>query len=111
AADKASFDSVTAQVGHGGVIFAENAADVETLAEETKAEREAAEKPPPLRAQLLQSRAKEGLAELSFPEPLSKYICSVLISCCMESKTRDGADEAIEEELRPLVDKKDLDAA
>eukprot|EP00439_Symbiodinium_sp_Y106_P008407 s4334_g1.t1 len=40
-----------------------------------------------------------------------KYICTVLISCCMESKTRDGADEAIEEELRPLVDKKDLDAA
>ncbi|CAE7260990.1 ILA [Symbiodinium sp. CCMP2592] len=111
AADKASFDSVTAQVGHGGVIFAENAADVETLAEETKAEREAAEKPPPLRAQLLQSRAKEGLGELSFPEPLSKYICAVLISCCMESKTRDGADEAIEEELRPIVDKKDLDAA
>eukprot|EP00439_Symbiodinium_sp_Y106_P003097 s50_g1.t1 len=65
-------------VGHGGVIFAENAADVETLAEETKAEREAAEKPPPLRAQLLQSRAKEGLTELSFPEPLSALTCAGL---------------------------------
>ncbi|CAE7713645.1 YEF3 [Symbiodinium sp. KB8] len=81
------------EVGHGGVIFAENAADVETLAEETKAEREAAEKPPPLRAQLLQSRAKEGLAELSFPEPLR----------ALESKTRDGADEAIEEERPPIA--------
>ena len=30
---------------------------------------------------------------------------SVLVSCCMESMTREAAEEAIEEELRPLVDK------
>lgn len=39
-----------------------------------------------------------------------KYMGSVLVSCCMESMTREGAEAAIEEELRALVEKKESSA-
>ena len=38
-----------------------------------------------------------------------KYIHSVVVSCCMESHTREAAEAALEEELRPVVDKPLLD--
>jgi len=107
AGDKSGFETVEALEGAAGVLFAQDANDIETLDSECKAADVAAR--PPLRPQLLQRRAKAEMP--SFPEPLRKYISFVLVSCCMESHTRQGAETAIEEELRPLVDKPVLERA
>lgn len=101
AGDKAGFETVEAQQGAAGVLFAQDANDIETLDSECKAADVAPR--PPLRPQLLQRRAQTEMPR--FAEPLRKYINSVLVSCCMESRTREGAEAALEEELKPLVDK------
>eukprot|EP00438_Fugacium_kawagutii_P007279 Skav234427 [mRNA] locus=scaffold1656:160413:170895:- [translate_table: standard] len=83
AGDKADFDSVEAQKGAAGVLFAQDANDIETLDSECKA--------------ML----------------MTKYLVhddnDVNESVDAESRTRQGAEAALEEELRPLVDKPLLD--
>ncbi|CAK9007606.1 unnamed protein product [Durusdinium trenchii] len=101
AGEKSGFEAVEPQVGAAGVLFAQDANDIETLESECKAADVAPR--PALRPQLLQQRCKAEMP--SFAAPLRKYISSVLVSCCMESRTREGAEAAIEEELRPLADK------
>ncbi|CAJ1452648.1 unnamed protein product [Effrenium voratum] len=109
AGEKEFLAAAEVQVGACGVLFAQEAADVETADEEVKAVEQ------PLqgrqRPQLLRKRAQEQLQVLTFPEPLRKYISAVLVSCCMESRTRQSAEDAIEEELRPVADKAALEAA
>eukprot|EP00913_Durusdinium_trenchii_P003604 g3335.t1 len=95
AGEKSGFEAVEPQVGAAGVLFAQDANDIETLESECKAADVAPR--PALRPQLLQQRCKAEMP--SFAAPLRKYISSVL------SRTREGAEAAIEEELRPLADK------
>eukprot|EP00440_Ansanella_granifera_P043221 gb/GFBE01046855.1/.p1 GENE.gb/GFBE01046855.1/~~gb/GFBE01046855.1/.p1 ORF type:complete len:1484 (+),score=454.50 gb/GFBE01046855.1/:1-4452(+) len=103
-----AFEAAEAETGFAGVIFAQSAEDVE--AADLK-DTGAAEEPPLIRPQLLQERALAELASMSFPGPLSNYLHKVIVSCCMESASRQGAEEALEEELRPLAEKKALQGA
>mmetsp|Transcript_74097 Transcript_74097/g.131011 ORF Transcript_74097/g.131011 Transcript_74097/m.131011 type:complete len:1474 (-) Transcript_74097:92-4513(-) len=107
--EKANFESVKAMAGASGVLFAQAAADVETVEGEVREADFAA--PKPLRSTLLKSRVQEALSEMTFAAPLRAYLSVVIVSCCMESRKRTDAEEALEEELRPLAEAKALQAS
>jgi len=102
------FKAVTAYPGAAGVLFAKDVSDV-SMVGEVQAEAEA-EAPKQLRSQVLADRVRAELPSVTLPEPLSSYIQTVLVSCCMEYRTRAGAEEALEDELQPLAEKKALQA-
>jgi len=100
--------NVEALAGVDGVIFAQAEAD-----NDTEPPVEAAIEPPapqPLRAQLLRERVEIEVAAATLPNPLRRYLEVVLASCCAESQTRASAEAAAEEELRPIADKKEMEA-
>lgn len=60
--------------------------------------------PPPARGQLLSDRAAMELASVDLPPPLRPYFEAVVASCCVETRSRAAAEEAMEAELLPLVE-------
>jgi len=66
--------------------------------------------PPPQRGQLLAQRARMELAAANLPGPLREYILEVVVSCCIEARTRAAAEAAVEAELAPLADKRSSEA-
>lgn len=108
-ASTSALASVEALPGAGGVLFAKEASDVETT--EGAAQEEVTAAPELLRPLILQQRAKDGLKSAIIAEPLRQYIEAVFVSSCMESKTKAEAEEALQADLKPLADKKALEAA
>lgn len=110
-----AFEKVEAVEPADGVLFAQ-AGDISlggatgAAAGEDGAEEEESAVPPVLRGQVLQERATAELASANLPGPLQEYIRAVVLSCCVEAPTRAAAEAAMEEDLRPLAEKKALDA-
>merc|ERR1711904_739698 len=57
------------------------------------------------RAQLLKQKAEAELAAVVLPAPLQEYVRVVVWSCCMEASDLAAAKAAVDEELKPIMEK------
>jgi len=104
------FEKVTPLERVDGIIFAQ-AGDLGVDGAEVK-DAEEASPPPQRRGHALADRASRTFAaDEKVPGPLREYVRVVVSSCCLETCTRAAAEAAMDEELRPMAEKKALDAA